>query len=192
MSVYKLTCSETGKIYYGSTKQTLENRKQKGWQRCSCEDFVNPTIELVETVNDLDNLLEREDYYIRNFECINKYRVMITDEEKKEYFRQYRKDNREKVMARMKAYREKNRDRINAKRRELYNKNKDMILAKDKQYRDNNREKIRARKRELYHKNREKIRARKNAYRKKNRDKINARQRERRRLKKLKEQENVK
>ena len=51
MSVYKLTCNETGKVYYGSTKSTLEVRKSKGWKKCSCENFVNPTMELVETVD---------------------------------------------------------------------------------------------------------------------------------------------
>ena len=70
MSVYKLTC-ETGKIYYGATGNTIEQRKSKGHYHCSCKDFINPKIELVETVDNLDNLYEREKYYIQNFECVN-------------------------------------------------------------------------------------------------------------------------
>ena len=74
MSIYKLTCSESGKVYYGSTKKSIEDRKSKGWYACSCKDFVNPTIECVEKVNDLscNNLRIREDDWIRNNECVNK------------------------------------------------------------------------------------------------------------------------
>ena len=192
MSVYKLTCNETGKVYYGSTKQTLELRKRVGWKRCSCKDFINPTIELVETVDDLDNLRQREDYYIRNFECVNKHRAMITDEEKDAYQHEYWEKNREKVRARRKAHREKNRERINARKRELYDKNRDKVSVQKKEYRKNNLEKLRAIEKNYRDKNKEKILARKRELYHKNRDKILAKRRERRRLKKLKEQENVK
>jgi len=72
MSVYKLTCSETGKVYFGSTKGTIEARKNKGWYKCSCKDFIDSKLEIVEANIDYDILLERERYYIEQFECVNK------------------------------------------------------------------------------------------------------------------------
>jgi hypothetical protein len=171
MSVYKLICNETGKVYYGSTKNTLEVRKQYGWKKCSCKDFVNPNMELVETVDDLNNLLEREDYYIRNFECVNKHRVMITDEEKDAYKREYYL---------------KNIDKFNEQQRQYYLKVKDVKIAKQKKYRENNLEKRRAIEKKYYLKNSDKIKERQREYYLKNRDKILAKQRENR----LKKQEN--
>ncbi len=177
MSVYKLICNETGKVYYGSTKRTLKTRKRDGWKTCSCKDFVNPTIELVETVDDLNNLLERENYYITNFECINKKRAMRTDEEKKEYWKQYREDNREIINKKHKEHYLNNREEIRSKNRQHYLKVKDVKLEKQKEYRKNNLEKLRAIEKK---------------YRDKNKEKILARRREQYRLKKLKEKEKVK
>jgi len=107
MSVYKLTCSETGKVYYGSTKNTLKVRKSKGWYTCSCKDFVNPNIELVETVDDLNNLLEREDYYIRNFECVNKNGATFNS---KQYDKEWRANNKERKAIMDKKSKKKIRD----------------------------------------------------------------------------------
>ena len=92
--VYKLTC-ETGKVYYGSTKHNIEYRKDKRWYKCACKDFINPKIEVVE---ECENYLEREDYYINNYECINTNRAIgLTKEE-------YRKDNYEKNKERNNNY----------------------------------------------------------------------------------------
>jgi len=71
MFVYKLVC-ETGKVYYGATKHSIKHRKSKGHHYCSCGDFINPTIEIVEKVNNIEELYKRELYYIKNFECVNK------------------------------------------------------------------------------------------------------------------------
>lgn len=70
MSIYKLVCGATNRIYYGQTKNTLEHRLSKGHYNCVSKDFVNPTIHLVETCEEKD-LLDRELYYINHFECIN-------------------------------------------------------------------------------------------------------------------------
>ena len=89
MSIYKLTCSVTHKVYYGATKHSIEFRKSKGHYHCSCKDFINPILELVETVEDIDNLYIREKYYINNYECVNKNGKGITPptEEKIKYNR---------------------------------------------------------------------------------------------------------
>ena len=71
MSVYKLTCSKTNKVYYGSTKNDIKFRRGKGHKKCACSDFITPKLELVEKVSDLNKLEERELYYIKNFDCVN-------------------------------------------------------------------------------------------------------------------------
>lgn len=77
--VYKLTCSETGNIYYGSTTQPLNQRlwKHKADDNtCVSRFFINPTIEKlcqVEfIVGDRTPLLEKEKEYIVNNECVNR------------------------------------------------------------------------------------------------------------------------
>ena len=87
MSVYKLTCSTTNKVYYGSTKNDIVFRRSKGHYNCACGDFVNPKLELVELVIDLTKLYERELYYIKNFDCVNingKGKKQLTKEEEEE------------------------------------------------------------------------------------------------------------
>ena len=84
INIYKMTC-ETGKTYYGSTKQTLKRRLKghKDKKNCSCKDFINPKIELLETC-EKEQQKEREGYYVRNFECVNIY---IPDRTVKEWFK---------------------------------------------------------------------------------------------------------
>ncbi len=91
MFIYKLTCSETNKVYYGATKNTPEFRRSKGHYKCSCKDFINPKIETIEECNNEKEMYEREKYYIQNFECVNSNSKII---DKKEYdklrMREYR------------------------------------------------------------------------------------------------------
>lgn len=69
--IYKITC-ETGKIYYGYTTQNLKKRlNQHKHSKCKCKDFINPKIELLEICKK-EEVKEKEGYYIRNFECVNK------------------------------------------------------------------------------------------------------------------------
>ena len=98
MFVYKLTCSETNKVYYGATKNTPEHRKSRGHYKCTCKDFVNPTIEIVEKCNSIEEMYEREKYFIQNNECVN-IKCKIIDKKAREQFyaQQYRLRNPEKI-----------------------------------------------------------------------------------------------
>ena len=93
--IYEKKCSKTGKIYYGSFKETLEKRISTGWEKCTCGDFVNPTIKLIEEILDDNKLVEREHWYIQNNECINK-QGKYTHLSKSERNKQYYNDNIEK------------------------------------------------------------------------------------------------
>lgn len=96
--IYKITCNDTGDVYYGSTKKHyLCNRKSehradvkrydegKKPRKCACHDIVknnNFKMELVEEPP-LENLKQREKYYIQNFKCININNPLPTKEEAK-------------------------------------------------------------------------------------------------------------
>lgn len=127
---------------------------------------------------------------------------MITDN-RKEYLKEYRKKNKEKIKEQRKdyhkKYRELNRDRLNEKDREYRVNNSDKIRAnyakyseehKDKllvswaNWRDNNRDKIKDYNAEYNAKNKEKISEIRKRYYKENKSKINVRNNEYRKKKK--------
>jgi len=100
--IYKLVCSETGDVYYGSTIRTLKYRLNN--HRCKSNDceskyFVDPVIELIEDYpcNNKRKLEKREQYYIDNNDCVNKLKSYITKEQLIEYKKKYREDNKEKL-----------------------------------------------------------------------------------------------
>jgi len=115
--IYRIICEKTGRQYIGSTCSTLvkrlSNHKRKD-NNCSCRDFINPKIILIEdySCERKDQLLMRERYWMENTECVNLYRPIITREdrtqqtkqysldhieEKKQYDKQYRLDHAEEI-----------------------------------------------------------------------------------------------
>tara|TARA_R110002126_G_scaffold7564_1_gene37014 strand:+ start:312 stop:899 length:588 start_codon:yes stop_codon:yes gene_type:complete len=164
--IYKLV--GYGLNYYGSTKISLADRKSK--HKYDYKTFVNGKsnyitsfdivgkgddwdIELVELVEDLNDLLTREGFYIKNNECVNK---RIAGRTKQEYY----KDNEEKMktyksqwakdnLERIKEKYHENKTAINEKRR-VHMSSVEMKLKKKEQglkYRTENADKIKASKR---------------------------------------------
>jgi len=107
--VYKLTCNETGKCYYGSTKKDInlrlnQHKSQTKTNKGSCRskeiiENGNFKIETIEKV-ELDKLLDRENFYIENNDCINcktrgrpklpeKVKKTVYKKFPKEYFKEY-------------------------------------------------------------------------------------------------------
>ena len=75
--IYKLVCSETNKIYIGSTASPLYKRKwnhTSKYNMTSSKPFVNPKIELLEEIdtNDINYVLNREKQLIKIGRVINK------------------------------------------------------------------------------------------------------------------------
>ena len=66
-----MTC-ETGMVYYGATSHSIKHRREKGHYHCTCADFINPKMEVVEKCNSIDEMYKREKYYIQNFTCVNR------------------------------------------------------------------------------------------------------------------------
>lgn len=99
MIVYKLTCS-SGRVYFGSSIQTLEERKRNRWHTCACKDFDIVKMEVIEEVEDKNKLLDRESYYIENFPCVNRKTARATEERKLKQ----KNDYRHKTQASQKYY----------------------------------------------------------------------------------------
>ena len=83
--VYKVTDGEL--TYYGSTTTDLMTRlRSHRANGNTCEtrrmNKETMTIELVETVNEVDNLKVREKWFVKNCECINKFSPITTQAEK--------------------------------------------------------------------------------------------------------------
>ena len=108
--IYKIYSYENDDVYYGSTCDTLCRRmtghrnsykRYKEGKFCYITSFkilelTSAKIELVENFpcNSKEELLQREGFYIRNNNCINKY---IPDRTKNEYDIMYRESNKEKL-----------------------------------------------------------------------------------------------
>tara|TARA_R110002012_G_scaffold2722_1_gene12903 strand:- start:223 stop:732 length:510 start_codon:yes stop_codon:yes gene_type:complete len=129
-SIYKLY-NEFG-TYYGSTTKSLKDRLnrhkcQAKNKKCSSnilfQDGSIPKIELLEEVefDDISVLRNREAYYIRNLECINKH---IPGRTKKEWRDEHKKDR--------KNYYQNNKEKFQKKNKKHYEANKDIIIEKRK------------------------------------------------------------
>ena len=98
--IYKMTCSESNKVYYGSTTQPIcERRVSHNFHKnCACKDFINPIIEIVEKVKceTKEELFWRERYYMENNECVNKKYPILSDEERIAYQKKKQKKNNTK------------------------------------------------------------------------------------------------
>jgi len=130
--IYRLACTSTLDIYYGSTIQTLNDRlidHRKSSNSCESKNFVDPVIELIEDYpcNNKRELEKKEQYYIDNNECINKIKSYVSEEDRiennKKYCKKYHQDNREKQNEKRKKYREENKEKIKEYARQ-YNQEK--------------------------------------------------------------------
>jgi len=159
--IYKITCDETKLIYYGSTCKTLTERLsahkcpvKEGNSKCATTKMINMKIELVENYpcESKKELLRREGYYIKNNECCNEKIAGRT-------MKEYRKDNRVRILKYKKDYHEKN-----------YEKEKEYRLAYNK--RENVKERMKGYNEKYYYDNLEYHKERGAKYREANREKL--------------------
>jgi len=168
--IYKIESTLGNMVYYGSTtKKRLCDRmtKHRGDYKCWLKGnaglvmsyklfeeygLENCKIILVENCpcESKDELKARESYYIKNFECVNKNIPGRTD-------REYRADNKNKILERNKQYYEDNRNKIIEQKKQYYEDNKDKIAERDKQYYEDNRNKILEQKKQYHVDNKNKI-----------------------------------
>jgi len=172
--IYKIVCNKTNLVYIGSTVEKYLCNRLKG-HRKHYNEFLNGKnhytssfkilengdyyIELVESYpcNSKDELLVRERYYFDNIECVNKFKPLITDDEKKEYRKEYRQVHKEKMKEYLKKYYKEHDGEIKEKQKKNYQNNKEEIKEQVKQYYEDNKEKINEHKKQHYQTNKEKI-----------------------------------
>ena len=114
--VYCIVCNITGEKYYGSTKQTLSQRlsKHKCDLRCSSKQIISRGDYDIYKLSEYESQEEaelKEGWYIRNKECVNKHRVKVTDEERKEYYENNREERKEYLKEYNKEWYKKNSEK---------------------------------------------------------------------------------
>ena len=124
-SIYKLICSETNKIYIGSTAYPLYKRK---WNHNSCynktasKPFVNPKMELLEEIETNDIKIGR---------LLNKNLIVnknLPNRKSDEYY----VDCHDWILSKKKKYYLKNKEDIKLKRLLHYYRNHDIDKIKNK------------------------------------------------------------
>jgi hypothetical protein len=71
---------------------------------------------------------------------MNILNAYISEEDKKEYHKEFYENNKEQLIEYYKEYRENNKEKIKEYRKELYENNKEKFNQKNKEYRENNKE----------------------------------------------------
>ncbi len=217
--IYKLECKDhkVTEIYVGATTD-FYRRKNNHKQKCINKDgkvewnepkyrfmrlnggWNNWNMLVIEEVNARNkrHLNQIEAKYIRELKAeLNCFIPQDIDEglEGKEWRKEYRAKNSEKLAEKSKEYRaknaekiaqnykeyhEKNREKIAEQRKGYYEKNREKLAEKMKKYYEKNREKLAEKSKEYHEKNREKIAEQRKGYYAKNREKIAAKNKENR------------
>lgn len=146
--IYKIVDPHYKECYFGSTVQHLSKRmgqhranylKYKNGQYNFTTSFIlfdkygvdNCKIELVELFEckSKEELHQREGFFIRNNQCVNK---VVPDRSKKEWT----ENNIQKVQQIKKQYYKDNRENIIDRSKDYYEENKQNVLEKIKLYRE--------------------------------------------------------
>jgi len=144
--IYMIRCNTTKHIYIGSTTKRYlserlgeHNAQYKSWTGSKAKyasfDIIknnNYVILLVELYpcKSSDELRMREQYHIDlNADCFNRNRAYATEEQKKEYIKEYYENNKEHLKEYGKEY-----------SKEYYENNKEQTKIYGKEYRENNKE----------------------------------------------------
>jgi hypothetical protein len=157
MSIYAITCNETGETYFGSTRniktrmvihRSISN-KTKSKQIIERNNYTVHILE--EGFDDVEyHMLEVERWYIENYSCINKKIPGRTPKEYRvdnhEQIAAYYQNNKEQLKANNKAYKIAHKEHYKAYDKEYYDSNKEHIKA----YLAANKEQIKAYKKEWY------------------------------------------
>ena len=143
-SIYALRNRTSDDVYYGSTKSPLSVRlhghKYSKRYMTSREIVACPTayIEPVEEVS-VEQMKERENWWIRNNPCVNKARPILTREERLEYQKNYYQEHQAVLKAQMRKRNETPEGKEKAKERHArwiaIPENREKVLAKQRERR---------------------------------------------------------
>jgi hypothetical protein len=160
--IYKIVDYTNDNIYIGSTIEPILaqrlakhirsyksylNGKQHFLTSFKILENDNYDIQLIENYpcDSKDELHQREGYYIKTIDCVNKnipnrnYKQYYEDN--KDKIKQYRKDNKDKIKKFQKQYREDNKDKTKQYQKKYYENNKDKMKQYYKKYYEDNKTK---------------------------------------------------
>jgi hypothetical protein len=152
--IYRIVCNKTNKQYIGSTTQSLAKRKymHKKGTTTSKEIITNGDwrIEVIEeiTFDNRKTLLEKERHYIQinAFNCVNKNRPIITQEEKiqqlKKNMRSWYLDNKEKQIKKSTEYNQAHKEKHKEHMRRYYQNHREKFREYQKKFKNKKTVKI--------------------------------------------------
>jgi len=154
MIVYCIECNITGQKYYGSTKQTLHDRvnRHKCNYDCCSKQIIERGNYKTYVVDEYDTKEEaelKEDWYIKNTECINQKRVCLSREERLQISKNYYYNNKEVMIENLKVNYQEKKEQKKEYSKQYYQKNKEEISEKNKQKIECNFCKLVVRKRDI-------------------------------------------
>jgi hypothetical protein len=171
--IYKIVDRTNDNIYVGSTVSTLLSQrlsKHKSDYNCWSSKNINKGyltsyeiiknndfyIELIELYpcSCVDELRQREGYYIKLLECVNKN---IAGRNKKDSDKNYRINNDIEIKIKKKTYRDNNKDKIKNHNKIYYESNKDTFHTKSKSYYEENKNELIIKSKKYYDENKEQI-----------------------------------
>jgi len=142
--IYKITDNTNNAIYIGSTKQALKLRLQNhirhyrkyikdgNYSYCISYDIIKNNDYKIELIEETDDLQIREQYWIDNTECINKYNAKTDN---KEYKQKWYENNKERLLFKSKVYTEQNKEKIKEYQKQYKQENKEKQRIYMKEYR---------------------------------------------------------
>lgn len=138
-ALHKTTCNSGKSIQYNNKvyKFIRDNGGWENWDMIMIEKY--PCNDKVESCKKEREILEKLGA------TLNMANPIIL-KDKKEYFKEYIEQNRDKIREYKKEYREKNKEKIAERSKKYYEKNR----KKYKKWCDNNKEKIKEYKKQLY------------------------------------------
>ena len=166
--IYKIVDNTNGNIYIGSTceptlarrlashrqnyKRYLENKHNflTSFNILKNDNYEIVLLEECKDITTKDQLHKRERFYIENNICVNKHMPLRTDKEYYEYQKEYRQENKEKILERQKQYNQDNKEKISEYNKQYHQDNKDKKSEYNKAYQEKHKEKINERRRERY------------------------------------------
>tara|TARA_R110000796_G_C14431272_1_gene421185 strand:+ start:61 stop:831 length:771 start_codon:yes stop_codon:yes gene_type:complete len=184
--IYKIVNDVNDNFYIGSTVCRLSDRmsKHRAIHDCMSKnlgvDLKECKIILIEAFEceNKQELFKKEREYFDKYklECndtfVNKVKPFVSEEERKEQKKQYKIDNKEKVIEQRKQYAINNKDKLKEKHKQYCIDNKEKVIEYSKQYYIKNKEKQLEQGKQNYIKNRELIKQRHKQYNIDNKDKM--------------------
>jgi hypothetical protein len=180
--VYAIVCRKTGRRYVGSTCEPNLARRlsqhvvdfKRAKKYITSFDIIKDGdyyIVLLESYpcNSKDELRMCEQKHIDSCECVNQVKAFQSEEEWKQYqkqymlkySKQYRAEHCDEILKYQKQYREENHDELNEKANQYRKEHRDEINEKANQYREEHRDELNEKAKQYYEQNRDEINAKK-------------------------------